>query len=250
MRPALLACLLLCLSPLAYAADPEPRDLIQAAMDHWRGTTSYSEMTMTIHRPDWERSMSMRGWTEGGQVLLDACDGAQQGRGQRNPARRQEYVDLLAQGEPHHQGAFFDDEPELDGQRLSRTRTISRSTDIIDQYDHTLSETREKDGHTEYVIISIPHEEAAVVWGKEVWSIRDDYVLLRQEFWDQDDVLVKVMETREIAEMGGRTVAKIMRISKQEVEGEWTEMIVEDTKFDVELPPNVFTLSNLRNPRQ
>ena len=30
-----------------------------------------------------------------------------------------------------------------------------------------------------------------MVWGKEVVVIRDDYLMLRQEFWDQDGVLVK-----------------------------------------------------------
>ncbi|MCK4676021.1 MAG: outer membrane lipoprotein-sorting protein, partial [Gammaproteobacteria bacterium] len=48
----------------------EPRVLIQQAMDHWRGLSSYSEMTMTIHRPDWERSMSMRSWTKGDKTSL------------------------------------------------------------------------------------------------------------------------------------------------------------------------------------
>ena len=101
-----------------------------------------------------------------------------------------------------------------------------------------------------YTLTSIPHEDAAVVWGKEVLTIRDDYILLSQEYWDQDGVLVKVMETREIAEMGGRTVAKTMRVSKQESEGEWTEMTMSEIEFDIDLPSNIFTLSNLRNPRE
>ena len=46
------------------------RELVQLAMDHWRGTSSYSEMTMTIHRADWQRSMSMRAWSEGDKLSL------------------------------------------------------------------------------------------------------------------------------------------------------------------------------------
>ena len=30
----------------------------------------------------------------------------------------------------------------------------------------------------------------------------------------------------------------------------WTEVRTEAVEFDLELPPNLFTLSNLRNPRQ
>ena len=47
-------------------------------------------------------------------------------------------------------------------------------------------------------IESIPHEDAAVVWGKEVIVIRDDYLMLSQQFWDQDNLLVKQMDTTEI----------------------------------------------------
>ena len=53
---------------LALSETISSRDLIQQAMNHWRGVTSYSEITMTIHRADWERSMSMKTWTEGDET--------------------------------------------------------------------------------------------------------------------------------------------------------------------------------------
>jgi hypothetical protein len=129
-------------------------------------------------------------------------------------------------------------------------KDISKSTDIIDQYDHRLLETREQDGHTVYLIESIPHEEAAVVWGKEVLAIRDDFVLLEQQFWDQDGILVKTMKALKVQELGGRTVASIIRMGKIDTPDEWTEMSVQDIKFDVQHPDSLFTLSSLRNPRQ
>ena len=74
--------------------------------------------------------------------------------------------------------------------------------------------------------------------------------MLEQQFWDQDDQLVKVMKTLEVSEMGGRAVAKRLRMSKTESPEEWTEMRTDEIEFDLELPDNLFTLSNLRNPRQ
>jgi outer membrane lipoprotein-sorting protein len=129
-------------------------------------------------------------------------------------------------------------------------KDISKSTEIIDQYDHTLLETREVDGHQAWVIQSIPHEEAAVVWGREVWTIRDDYIMLEQQFWDQDGVLVKTFTTTEVRELGGRSVATVMRMQEVEKPDQWTQMSISDAQFDVDLAPNLFTLSNLRNPRQ
>ncbi len=129
-------------------------------------------------------------------------------------------------------------------------KDISKSTDIIDQYDHKILQTREQDGHTVYVIESIPHEDAAIVWGKEILTIRDDYIMLEQQFWDQDNILVKTMKAREIKTLGGRTVASTIRMGKQEAPDEWTEMSVQDIQFDLNHPDSLFTLSNLRNPRQ
>ena len=129
-------------------------------------------------------------------------------------------------------------------------KDISKSTDIIDQYDHRLLKSESLGDHVVYTIESIPHEEAAVVWGKEIVSIRDDFVMLRQEFWDQDDILVKEMTATEIATMDDRTIASRMRMQKLETPDEWTEMIVDDIDFDIKMADNLFTLSNLRNPRQ
>ena len=42
----------------------------------------------------------------------------------------------------------------------------------------------------------------------------------------------------------------LMRMGKVETPEEWTEMSVSAVEFDIELPAGVFTLSNLRNPRQ
>ena len=74
--------------------------------------------------------------------------------------------------------------------------------------------------------------------------------MLEEQYWDQDGVLVKVMQARDIAEMGGRTVARVLPMGKLETPEEWTEMTVSEIQFDLELPNGIFTLSNLRNPRQ
>ena len=58
------------------------------------------------------------------------------------------------------------------------------------------------------------------------------------------------MTTLEYADMSGRTVASRQRMEKVDAEDEWTEIRVDSVEFDVEISDNVFTLSNLRNPRE
>jgi len=228
---------------------PTPRELIRAAMEHWRGVTSYSEMTMTIHRSDWERRFSMQAWTEGDKLSLVRVTEPKRDAGNGTLIKDQSMWTfspkinrvLKVPSSMMNQSWMGSDFSNKD---------ISKSTDIIDQYEHRLLKSENLGDHVVYTIESIPHEEAAVVWGKEIVSIRDDFVMLRQEFWDQDDILVKEMEATEIATMDDRSIASRMRMQKLETPDEWTEMVVDDIDFDVKMDDNLFTLSNLRNPRQ
>lgn len=231
------------------AAQPEAVNIIQSAMDHWRGVTSYSEMTMTIHRSDWERSMTMRAWTKGEkQSLVRVIE----------PKKDAGNATLLDDNSMWTYSPKVNRIIKIPSSMMAQNwmgsdfsnKDISRSTDIIDQYTHNLTKTEERDGHQVYIVTSIPHEDAAVVWGKEIWTIRDDFVVLEEQFWDQDDVLVKVMKATDIEEMGGRTVAKVLRMGKVDTPDEWTEIVTDDIKFNIDLPAGVFTQSNLRNPRQ
>jgi len=249
MKRSALFILICILSPQASSAEPEPRDLIQQAMDHWRGLSSYSEMTMTIHRPDWQRSMSMRSWTKGDKTTLVRVTEPKKDAGNGTLTKDNNMWTYTPKVNRIIKVPSSMMSQSWMGSDFSN-KDISKSTDIIDQYDHKLLETREQDGHKVYVIESIPHEEAAVVWGKEVLTIRDDNILLEQQFWDQDGVLVKTMKALEIKQLGGRTVASIIRMGKLETPDEWTEMSVQDIEFDVSHPDSLFTLSNLRNPRQ
>ena len=126
---------------------------------------------------------------------------------------------------------------------------MTRADEIIDEYDHTIVGTEVIDGVTVYEIESIPHEDAAVVWGREVLRIRDDHVVLTHSFFDQDGELVKRLESLEIGVMGGRTIATRQRMSKTDTEDEWTEFRIDSVEFDIEISDNVFTRSNLQNPR-
>ncbi len=226
----------------------EARGIVRAAIDYWRGTSSYGEMTMTIHRPDWERSMSMRAWTQGDDRSLVRVTAPKKDRGN---------------------GTLIDDDnmwsysPKINrvikvpssmmgqswmGSDFSN-KDISRVDDIIDQYEHSILDKEDRDGHTVYQIESIPHEDAAVVWGKEILKIRDDNIVLEHHFYDQDGELVKGLETLEIGAMGGRMVATRQRMKKVDETDEWTEIVVDSMEYDLELRDSLFTLSNLRNPR-
>ncbi|WP_370978331.1 outer membrane lipoprotein-sorting protein [Agaribacterium sp. ZY112] len=248
-RIHMLIVLLLFVSPLSKAEQTlDARQIIRDTMDAWRGQTSLSEMTMTIHREDWQRSISMTSWTEGEKNSLVRVTAPARDAGNASLVKDQDMwsfaprVNRVIKVPSSMMGQSWM------GSDFSN-KDISRNTDIIDLYEHTLVATTEQDGHSVYEIHSIPHEEAAVVWGKEVLIIRDDKVLLEQQFWDQDGVLVKTMRTLELMTVGERTIAKSMRMSNTDTPERWTQVENSRVQFDLDFPSNTFTLSNLRNPR-
>ena len=246
---SLIATLLILATPLH--AQDEERDaagIVRDAINHWRGLSSYTEMSMVIHRPDWERSMTMRAWTKGDKQSLVRVIEPRKDRGNgtltddNNMWTFSPKVNRVIKIPSSMMGQSWM------GSDFSN-KDVARADDIIDQYDHALLGTEEMEGITVYEIESIPHEEAAVVWGREVLTIRDDHVILRHRFYDQDGELVKTLESLEIAEMGGRTVAKRQRMSKTESPEEWTEIQVNSVEYEIDIRDSMFTQSNLRNPR-
>ena len=232
----------------AFAADRDATTIVRDAVNHWRGLASDGVMTMVIHRPDWERTMTMRAWTKGDDRSL---------------------VRVLEPRKDRGNGTLTDDNsmwsysPKVNrvikvpssmmgqswmGSDFSN-KDIARADDIVRQYDHSILSTEEVDGVTIFEIESIPHEDAPVVWGREVLSIRDDHVLTTHKFYDQDGELVKTLTSLDIGEMGGRVIAIRQRMSKAETPDEWTELQVVSVDYEVDLQDSLFTLSNLRNPR-
>jgi outer membrane lipoprotein-sorting protein len=240
--------LLFAIPALGFAEELDGKTIVRDAINHWRGLSSYTEMTMVIHRPDWERSMTVQAWTKGDDRSL---------------------VRVVEPKKDRGNGTLTDDKsmwsysPKINrvikipssmmgqgwmGSDFSN-KDIARADDIVDEYEHSILKIEEIDDVTVYDIQSIPNEDAAVVWGSELLRIRADHVVLEHSFYDQDGELVKSLKTMEIAEMGGRVIAKRQRMSKADKTEEWTEIQVSEVEYEVELTDSLFTLSNLRNPR-
>jgi outer membrane lipoprotein-sorting protein len=250
MNRRLFFTLLLLLGPVSgFAEERDGKTIVRDAINHWRGLSSYTEMTMVIHRPDWERSMTMRAWTMGDKKTLVRVVEPKKDRGNgtltddKSMWSYSPKVNRVIKVPSSMMGQSWM------GSDFSN-KDIAKADDIVDEYQHSILKTEEIDGVTIHDIQSIPNEDAAVVWGSELMRIREDHVVMRHAFYDQDGELVKTLETLEIVEMGGRVIAKRQRMVKTDEPDEWTEIQVNDVEYEVDLKDSLFTLSNLRNPRE
>ena len=227
----------------------EATGLVRAAINYWRDVSSYSVVDMTIHRPDWQRTMTLRVWTRGEKETLVRV---------MAPAKDAGNGTLLVKNKMWTFSPKINRVIRIPSSMMYQSwmgsdfsnNDVARADDLIYLYTHKLIGTETREGRKVFVVESIPFDRAPVVWGKEVIKIRDDYVMLEHAFYDQDMVLVKKMVSLEVKEMGGKEIATLERMQKMDKPDEWTQILVREARFGINIPATTFTLSNLRNPRQ
>lgn len=249
IRPLLL--LLLLWAPLmGKGAETQPiaTQVVRAAIEYWRSDSSIAIATMVVHRPNWERTMKMKSWTEGiDRSLIKFLE----------PAKDAGSASLKDQATIWSFSPKINRAIKIPSSMMSQSwmgsdfsyNDLARDDDIIQYYSHHFLPEEELDGHKVFVVEAIPHEDAPIVWGKEILKIRGDHVLLSHEFYDQNMTLVKRLETLSITMFHGKVFPETMKMTPVERDGEWTEITHHSVKFNVELPQNLFTLSYLKNPR-
>ena len=238
----------LTLPSFARAAEPDAYALLRAAYDNWRAKSSTSDITMTVHRPDWERSMEMKAWTRGDDDALvrfvapakDAGNATLKMRDETwvfNPKLNQVIklpASMLAQSWMGSDFSYND---------------LSKADDLLVKYTHKLLSSEKANGHTVYTIEAIPKPDAPVVWGKQIVKVREDGVMLGETYYDQDMKIVREMTTEKVGPIGGRDYPVIMTMRPAGEPQKWTRIETKSGRFNITLPAYLFTLSNLQNPR-
>lgn len=227
---------------------PDPDALLRSAFDNYRAKSSEATVAMTIHRPDWERSLQMKSWTRGDDDALvrflappkDAGNATLKSARDTwvfNPKLNQVIKlpeSMMAQSWMGSDFSYND---------------LSKSIDLLTQYTHRIAGSETKDGHTTWTIDCIPKSGAPVVWGKVSIRLRDDYVMVEEIYYDQDMKPARTMTADKIGPLGDRSYPLVMTMHPADTPGSWTRIETSSASFNLPLPEYLFTLSNLQNPR-
>ncbi len=221
--------------------------IVKKAFDYWRGKASVSTITMTIHRPDWERVMLIKAWTLGESDSLfvitepakDKGNGTlKTGKGMwiYNPKVNRVIKLPPSMMSQSWQGSDFSN------------NDLAKSDSLIKDYMHTLENTKMDQGKKIYFIKSMPKPDAPVIWGMIKLTIREDNILLSEIFFDEDLSPVKIMTAWDIQVAGDRLFPLKWKMRKSDTTNEYTLFVYKKIKFEKGLSKNIFTLTNLKNP--
>ncbi|MFB0505308.1 MAG: outer membrane lipoprotein-sorting protein [Thermodesulfobacteriota bacterium] len=243
----------LCLSLFVFVAlfakanGQDAQALVEAAVSYYRGEASISTVDMTIHRPNWERVITIKAWTKGQKdsIFIILAPPKDNGNGTLKRGREMwtynPKVNRVIKLPPSMMSQAWM------GSDFSNN-DLAKSDSVIEDYTHTITGTEIHDGKKVYVIKSMPKPEAPVVWGMQKLKIREDHILLSQEFYDEDLKLVKAMTGQQIQMLGGKLSPKVWKMQKSDVKDEYTLLNYKELMFKQDLPDSLFTLSSLKNP--
>ena len=139
-------------------------ELIAAAIDQTRGSTSYAEMEMQVHRPDWSRTSAIIAWTRGREDALIRFTGPPRDAGNatlKDGAQMWTFTPRLNRVVrlPYSMMSQSWAGSDFSYDDLSRTDALLR------HYQHEMIDVREEDGLRIYTVDSIPNADAPVVGG-------------------------------------------------------------------------------------
>ncbi len=253
MLPRLCASMALALWTLT-AASPATGDqralaIVTDAFNYIRGPASISIVRMSIVRPDWQRTVLLKGWTLGqsNSLILILAPAKDKGNGTLKRGRQMwlynPKINRVIKVPPSMMGQAWM------GSDFSNN-DLAKSDSLITDYTYSLVSTRVSGGQKVFVIKCLPKPAAPVIWGMLKLHIRQDHVLLREEFYDEDMRLVKAMTCGRIEPLAGKLFPRVWKMQKAGRDKEYTLLEYQSLQFRDSLPASLFTLSALRTPRR
>ena len=252
MTKKLVTALCLPLSIIALCGNVRGQDaqaVVEASFNYMRGKASVSTVDMTIHRPDWERTITIKAWTKGQNDSIFWMIAPPKDKGNGTLKKKREMwmynpkVNRVIKIPPSMMSQAWM------GSDFSND-DLSKTESLIDDYSHEIIGTEIHEGKKVYLIQSMPKPEAPVVWGMQRLKIREDHIFLVQEFYDEDLKLVKALTTLQIQMLGGKLFPRVWKMQKADVKDEYTLLEYKELTFDQDQPDRLFTLSSLKTPRR
>lgn len=231
------------------AQDLSPQEIVKRSDDLMRGDTSRGKYIMTVETPNWKRTLELLAYSMGRDKTFIHILSPQKEAGiatLRVKNNMWNYLPKVERTIKIPPSMMF--QPWM-GSDFNNDDLVKESSIVYD-YTHKIVAKKEIASHMIYKIELNPRPEAAVTWGKLfLWVRRSDFVPLREEFYNEHGKLIKVLEYSKIKKMSDRKIPTVWKMSSNTKKGNVTTVEVVDVVYNELLDENIFTLSNLKNPR-
>jgi outer membrane lipoprotein-sorting protein len=225
------------------------KEIVTKMNDNAYGGKLYSAMKMTIVRPKWTRSMTLKSWSDGQDYSLILITG---------PAREKGITYLKRKREMWNFQPSISRTIKMPPSMMSQSwmgsdfknDDLVRQSSIVDDYSHQLVGKETIEGLECYKVELIPNPEAPVVWGKVIlWIDTQNHIQLKAEQYDEDIELVQTMLGQNIKKMDGRTLATKQTLIPADKKGHQTVMEYTEMDFGTAITDSFFSTQNMKRVR-
>ena len=239
----------LCIN-MVNAQDLSATDIVRKADEKFNGEkSSYSVMSMKVIRPEWQRTIEFKSWTLGRDFALTLITAPAKEAGQTFLKRGSEMwswnpsISRLIKLPPSmmSQGWMGSDYTNDD---------ILKESSVVNDYTHEIIGEERIDDRLCYKIKMVAKEDAAVVWGHQIWWIdKKDILVLKAELYDEDGYLVRTEIGTEIKEMDGRLIPSRLELLPVEEKDNKTIVEIKGIRFNIPINENFFSQQNMKMVR-
>jgi outer membrane lipoprotein-sorting protein len=210
------------------------------------GTTVQGDYEMTISTPRWQRTLGLRVWMERPKRSFVRIVSPAKEAGIGSLRLGSEMWNYLPNVErvikippsmmlqPWMGSDFTNDD-------------LVKESSILEDYTHKVLGMVTIEGQPVYQVEATAKPEAAVVWGRVVYSVRkSDFIPLKQEFYDERGELVRTMSFSDVQSIGGRRIPTRWEMRPQAKPANVTTIVLKNAVYDRPIDPEIFTQRNLQ----
>ncbi|HEY6952597.1 MAG TPA: outer membrane lipoprotein-sorting protein [Bacteroidota bacterium] len=251
MRPQTpIPALFLVVAALTFVVFPAPaqdaKEIIRKADELMRGHSSYARITMTIQKPEWHRTMTMKAWSLEPDFSLVFVTEPARDKGTVTLKRGNEVWNWL----PSVQKVIKIPPSMMLQSWMGSDFTnddLVRASSIVKDYSHTLLGREEYEGQLCYKIALLPKPEAGVVWAKVLaWISTQGYLELKTEYYDEDGALVKSFLGSNVKSFGDRKLPAHWEMVPHNEPGNKTILEYDELRFNEKIGTDFFSLQNMK----
>ncbi len=231
----------------SYCQELSAKDIIKKADDKGRGLTSKGTMTLTIVRPDWARSISLKSWSKGTEYSLIYITAPAKEKGQVFLKRQKDMWNWVPSIE-----RMIKIPPSMMmqswmGSDYTNDDLVKESSIVVDYTQKLLGKEKVRDMEC-YKIELAPLPDAPVTWSKIItWITVDGYNQWKAEYYDEDMELVNLMNAYNIKRMGDREIPTKLEIEPVNKKGNKTILELNNMVFNQPISDSFFSQQNMKS---
>lgn len=222
-------------------------EILDKVDDLYRGDSSQGTMTMAIKTEHWTRELTLEYWSLGKENSLFRILAPQKEKGTATLKCDRDIWNYLPKVNRTIKLPSSMMSQSWMGSHFTNDDLVKESR-FTDDYTFEKSFEGERDGQNVIEITCIPHENAAVVWGKTIVIVeQDSFMPLEISYYDEEMELARTWLFSDVKDIGDRRLPVSMIVIPADKPDESTEVIYDEIIFNVEIDKEFFSLRNLQD---